>query len=414
MKQIKIIALREFLATQANHWAFFPIIILFSDAPKPSAFNLLCWFFLGFMPFLLFFAREFVQSLLLQIVLFPICAGILYLMPIDPPFLKASYLFFSAAYLMASLLKMIKRDDHATRIFPFFVPLGINLVLGIIVAFVHSFHFSFFMHFAAILSITCSLMANYVSSYLIYVRRNEETASNMPKAKIFHSGAKSAFMYVALLIVPLIFIASFSVSDDFFQIIRYWFRSMMKAIFSKINATPDERNTHLQDGPATDPTQMPTLPNGQPSFFWRVLEVIVFAIVILLIVYALGTIILKIIHALSSLHRTKILIEAEEETEDLDLHEELKEHNSYKEQEENESLLSPRQRIRRMYRRKALSTQKEIYELNRMTAREVAMEEKNPEIATVYEKARYSELPCTKEDVTQMQAACRRKQTSEA
>ncbi|MBQ9488568.1 MAG: hypothetical protein IJU80_01395, partial [Lachnospiraceae bacterium] len=103
MKQIKIIALREFLATQANHWAFFPIIILFSDAPKPSALNLLCWFFLGFMPFLLFFAREFVQSLLLQIVLFPICAGILYLMPIDPPFLKASYLFFSAAYLMASL-----------------------------------------------------------------------------------------------------------------------------------------------------------------------------------------------------------------------------------------------------------------------------------------------------------------------
>ena len=61
-----------------------------------------------------------------------------------------------------------------------------------------------------------------------------------------------------------------------------------------------------------------------------------------------------------------------------------------------------------------MSTQKEIYELNRMTAREVAMEEKNPEIATVYEKARYSELPCTKEDVTQMQAACRRKQTSEA
>ncbi|MBQ9489896.1 MAG: DUF4129 domain-containing protein, partial [Lachnospiraceae bacterium] len=237
---------------------------------------------------------------------------------------------------------------------------------------------------------------------------------NMPKAKIFHSGAKSAFMYVALLIVPLIFIASFSVSDDFFQMIRYWFRSMMKAIFSKINATPDERNTHLQDGPATDPTQMPTLPNGQPSFFWRVLEVIVFAIVILLIVYALGTIILKIIHALSSRRRTKLLMEAEEETEDLDLHEELKEHNSSKEPEENESLLSPRQRIRRMYRRKALSTQKEIYELNRMTAREVAMEEKNPEIATVYEKARYSELPCTKEDVTQMQAACRRKQTSEA
>ena len=390
MKQIKIQMLREFLSTQANHWAFFPVVILFAETERPDFLCLICWFFLGLMPLALFIAREIVQSFILQVASFFIIGGFLALLPLEPAFLKATYLFFAMIYLMMSLFKMIKKDNRYTMTLPLFFPMCINIILSIIAVYVNHLHFSFYMHFAAIISICMALLANYVEHYLVFTIGNEETSSNMPSKKIFHSGIAGTIQFVGLLIIPLMVIASFSISDEFFRLLMHGGQQGIKKfiLFLRKFFSSSDRQTFIRDGGESEPFQRAVIPEQQPSMFWMLLEKLAFAGVMLLLLYGLYLILMKILGFLHSYQKSKVLIE-------------------------DDSFLSPTQRIRRLYRKKALSTNHEISELWRMTAREIATEEESPQIAYVYEKARYSRSVCTADDLKEMQAACRRKRKSE-
>ena len=414
MKQIRIQMLREFLSTQANHWAFFPVVILFAETERPDFLCLICWFFLGLMPLALFIAREIVQSFILQVASFFIIGGVLALLPLEPAFLKATYLFFAMIYLMMSLFKMIKKDNRYTMTLPLFFPMCINIILSIIAVYVNHLHFSFYMHFAAIISICMALLANYVEHYLVFTIGNEETSSNMPSKKIFHSGIAGTIQFVGLLIIPLMVIASFSISDEFFRLLMHGGQQGIKKfiLFLRKFFSSSDRQTFIRDGGESEPFQRAVIPEQQPSMFWMLLEKLAFAGVMLLLLYGLYLILMKILGFLHSYQKSKVLIEVAEETEDIDVHEDLSP-SSVIIEEEDDSFLSPTQRIRRLYRKKALSTNHEINELWRMTAREIATEEESPQIAYVYEKARYSRSVCTADDLKEMQAACRRKRKSE-
>ena len=411
MRQTSIQLLREYFATTANHFAFFPMVIMFAATSKPRPITLIGWILLGFLPFFLFIAREILQSFLLQIALLPLFAGLLYVLPIQPENLKFTYLFFAAVYLLISLFKSVKREFGATKCLPPFIPLGLNVILGIIAIYVNHLKFSFYMHFAVIISVLASFLAFYLDQYLSFTIRNEETASNMPKKKIFKSGFSATTTFVGLLSIPLIVTSAFAVPDDFFRNLMHWIRVNLRILIRYIKGlfNEKERDTHIIDGAEMEQLQRLNLVENNTSLFWRVLEVIIFAVVLLVFLYVMYKLILKIYHFITSFEKRKVVLEAEEETEDIDVREDL--NVKLKEDEDDkEGLLSPGRRIRHLYRKVALSTPRQPYTLYRMTAREFGQEENLPaDMALLYEKARYSSQTCTKEDLKQMQNACRRK-----
>lgn len=413
MDRVKIALLRELLATQTNHWALFPAILLFAETTLISPYCIMGWILAGLLPVCLFFVREVLQSFLLQFLLLPVFLGVTYLLPFEPYLLKMIMLFLEVIYAGLSLMKSIKQDSMPTKFMPPFVPLVINFSLAIIAVYSTKMRFTFFMHVSAILSILCALLLYYVDRYFVFTVSNEGTASNMPKRKIFRSGIKASLLYLGSISAVLFVIASFSISDEFFRTVMHVINGWIKTFFSFLSSLfPEkERDTHVIDGGELEPFTRPEFGETHTSIFWRILEVIVFVVVIAIIVAFFANLIIKILKLLFSVRRKKILIEAEEETEILDQRERLSQTLAPLQEEEDDPRLSPNWRIRRFYRRRALSSGKEPSLLYRMTAREFAQQEGSTDLASLYEKARYSLMPCTKEDVKLMQLACRRKKS---
>ena len=414
LTRTNIALLREFLATQANHWAFYPAVILFAETTYLSAYAVVAWGLVGFLPILLYIAREIVRSILLQICLVTIMIGIVYLIPVDPVIMKGAYLLFVMAYVMFSLFKTIKTNDPFTHAFPPFVPLFINLFLSIIAVYVTKMHFSFMMHVSAIVSIIFSLLAFYLDRFRIFVIANEESASNVPKNKILKSGLLSSFQFLAILAALTTFIASFSVSDAFFKVIVDRIQLVVRKFFDllrKLFPSLPKAPKHLSDG-ATDPFEFNPYTPRSTSIWAKIIEVVLYFIVLAFVCIVVIYVIYKILRFFMVRKKTLTVLEEEEaENEIIDLHESIVQKVIFKEENEDDSFLSPTLRIRRLYRKKAMSTHKTTNELSHITAREFAAEEKLPGLAGLYEKARYSTTPCTKEDLKNMQEICRRKKS---
>lgn len=407
MRQRKITVLREFLATQANHWIFLPLLMILTENVHPSAWCLLGWVMVGFLPILLFTCREIIQSTLLQFFLVVIYAGIVFFLPMEPEITKGICGFFVMAYMMQSLFKVIKKEEKLTHAFPPFVPLAINFVLCAIALFTTGESASFFMHLSAILSVMCSILAFYLDRYLHFTNANEGTSSNMPKGKIFRSGMQANLKFLGAISALLFLIASFAISDEFFRKIYLWNRNGLKKILQWIASlfTRTKRDTHILDGMNSATFDVTAVPAGQTSALAHVLEVLFFAAVVVFLINRLG-------HLVNAFQKKKRSQEAEEETESLDLHESLtpKAEAGFQE-EEDDGWLSPTQRIRRLYRRRALASNFERRSLYYLTAREFSLQENNLMLSEIYEKARYSPESCDKEDLKKMQLACRRKKS---
>ncbi|MBP5281104.1 MAG: hypothetical protein J6Z22_01250 [Lachnospiraceae bacterium] len=412
--QARVISLRELLASQANHWAIFPALILFVESSYLSGTVIFAWVFLGFLPVCTFIARELVESFLLQVLMFPIFVGVLVLLPIEPLNLKAAMIFVGIVYTILSLWKSAKQRNAATHAFPPFVPLMINLVLCIIAVYVSNARFTFLMHVSAIISIIMSLLTFYVDRFYIFTVSNEGTSSSMPRKKIFRSGFSSSVFYLGITSLVLLFIASFSVSDEFFRVvINFLQKSFGRMIRKFLDLFPHrDKVDMIKDGAEMEPFTMETLPDKETPFFMRILEVITFAFVVSVILLLIASLIYNLVKWLLGKKPVKKVEEAEEESEAIDLHESIssKAPRAY-EEEGDDSLLSPAMKIRKLYRKRALASNFERERLFRMTAREFAADESLPEMPAIYEKARYSKETCTKEDLKEMQLACRRKKS---
>lgn len=414
MSRIKIAILREFLATTTNHWAIFPAILLYAGTIHVSGPAALGWIVLGFLPSLMFISREVFQSFLLQLLTFPIFAAILLLLPIEPYDLRTAMLFLGIIYVVLSVFKTVKQDRQGTTAFPPFIPVLINLALSMIAVYTIKVPISFLMHVSAIMAMLLSLLTFYVDRYFIFTIANEETASNMPKRKIFHSGMSATSWYLGIVAAITLFIASFSISDDFFRTIVHYINMGIRAIvkFFKRFFPDNQESTDIPEDGQLNRLGLPDVPEGKLSIFWKILEVVVLALVALILITFIVNLIIRIVKWFMARDPKRRVIEAEEECESIDLHESITEKRPRAEvEEEDDPFLSPTQRIRRLYRRKALASGKEPYALRRITARELGEDQNLPGMAEIYEKARYSTQDCTKEDLKAMQLACRRKKS---
>lgn len=402
MSQRKITLAREFMAVMTNHWTFFPFVFVYAAVSELSGMAFLGWILAGFAPLFLALIRNTTQSILLQLCCYPIFMGVLAVLPIEPEMLKGIYFFFTTIYLLFSIYKTLTGKSGLTKILPPFVAMGIHFVCAFVIfPNMEIYHYPYFLLVGLILTGLFFFFAFYIDQYLSFVIKNEETSSSMPKSKIFCSGMKLSLAYLGLGSLFLFFVSVFGISDEFLH--GFWgrvkelirkFISFLASLFK-----PGDSDIHFYDGMG-DPSQFPPAVEGSTSLLWRILEVLLFYLVILILLAFFAYILYKIIVFFLQRLPQKELYEAEEEVEDLDIHESLDGKQSpFLTDSEKEGFLSPRQRIRRIFKQRAQRSNFLPGQLPFLTARDVASSQRNPALSHYYEKARYSPFEIEKEDV---------------
>lgn len=404
---------REFFVTQSNHWFYFAAILVYFSIQiaSPSFLDLLCWGILGFFPFLLCVIRDHTDRYILLFLfsILPALGILLFPLSADAP--RSLYMAFAMLYVFLSIYHSAKEKSHLTRIIPLYGSLPVLFLLAFIQSF-SEYELSFFPYcISAILVSGCYFLAYYADKFLYFTLLNEGTAASMPEDKIFRSGAGISCIYVLVGSVICYFLALFAVPDQFYRSFRLWIREKLRHFLALIGSmftigeTGDLTTEAFDKLPAGNPEQF----ESSSSFFWRLLEVLSIAVMSFAAAALVLGILIKLMMFLFRVRREET--EAEEEPNELpDLHEKLKPQKQRYFVAGTETDLSIQRRIRRLFRRKLKLSIEDFKVLRTTTAREFAAEEKNSLLADIYEKARYSEIPCTEQDLKEMQIACRRKQ----
>ena len=409
MSKRSITLFREFMAATTNHWTFLPVVFVFAGIFEISPIGLFTWCLIGILPVLLYVAREIIQSFILQVCFLPIVFGLMFFLPVEQDVLKGVLFFIAFVYIMLSVFMSI-RQTHFSKILPPFIAMGIHVITNLIIfPRMEFYRYPFILYLSMIITFISFFFAFYVDQYLIFVGRNEETSNSMPRDKIFNSGMRLSLYYLGIGTVILFFISSFAISDEFIH--EFWrklkgkLREAIKYLISLLSK--QERDTHLSDGADSLHMNFPDIEQKPPSLFWQIMEIFLFALVILLLVAVFLYLLYKIYLFIRRLIPQKIAYEAEEEVESIDKHEALSPKKKVMLDEEDDGLQSIRLKIRKLYRRKALSSGLTNEVLIFSTAREVADELHNPVLPAIYEKARYSQEPCDKEDLKRLQESFR-------
>ena len=413
MRRPKTILLREFFAAMTNHWTIFLFVLFFPEISSITGPELICWILLGMFPVVLFVARELVQSFLLMIMSFVVFFGIITLFPMDSAYFKSYYQMTAIFYLAMSTIRFFRRKGSFTYpIHPVF-PMAVNFIFAMIALVTTHTYVAFYSYLSVVISSMSYFMAFYVDQYFHFTSINDETSSNMPDKKILITGMGAATKYLSILILPLTIIVSTTISDEFFHRVLNKFNEIARIILRFLGKIlfREKVNEIMSDGTESEMADNFFLTQPNPSIFWQILEKIIFALAIMAVAFFLIRIGIKIFKFLFAAFAKHPYVVSDEEEEIIDVREKINIEKVVSDEEDNPND-SITVRIRKLYRKKAIASALSTSELYRTTAREFSVMEKNPDLADIYEKARYSTVSCTKEDLKQMQLAYRRKNKS--
>ncbi len=412
MDQDYTFGLREFFASQANHWFFFVAVLFFSAEWnfQPGAGDILAWVFLGFLPPALYLVRRKKKRFLTVLLCHILAIAAVLLLPLSFFGLRILYLVFAMGYVLVSVLHYLQPKEMPTRI----VPPYVSMVLCFLVPFFLSFQreklYVFPYCLVMILQAGMYFLAFFTDKFLVFTSLNTGTASSMPKREIFASGIRSAFIFVLSVSGLLFLISLLTVPKEWFQRFQDWVREGLRELFQFLfgwigrlqrDSSPKQEFSDGISGAAQLPAQAET------AVVWLILEKV---FILLMVIGLIAFTVYVLVRILRQLRGITVVSKPEEDLpEEKDIHEKLLAEPVRIASAQEEGWLSPRQKIRRLYKKKLLESGDENVRLISLTAREFALAQDNPMLGEIYEKARYSQEPCDKQDVRRMHLACRRK-----
>lgn len=191
------------------------------------------------------------------------------------------------------------------------------------------------------------------------------------------------------------------------------FSSVLGFIFSLFKNKEETKLSQETDVPE-DFGDFMDISDGMDTGVWQVLQKIVFVIVICF----LGYLLLKVIFKVISLVKNIVIPSSSTDKGVLEEVDDIREKCDIVNKDKKRSrtlfaALSYEERIRKTFKKKVkaakylICNENDDSRLALYTAKECAHKLDNPHLAEIYEKARYSDIPCSKEDVSGMKEACR-------
>lgn len=411
IKRIQFV--NEFLTEQMNHWLLYPLPLTVMGVTKALLDmgdpGLAMWALCSLIPLVFFVFRYKVKNLILFLLAHAGVLALVFALSGQSILTRIICTICVAGYLIQSLVLRLKHDSVYSE--------GIPLVAGVVLSAVTAL-FQYYQgtrgwenyyNWPLIAGIALFFVIYFIDHYLDFLSMNKSSAGILPAAEMFHSGMGLVLGYTMLGIGILIFSTQFEWLAGILRPIGDMLLRFLRFLFS--------RSSHSEEVPQPVGEELPPagmggmeLPPAEETFwFWEVLEIIMMVAFGIAILVGVGVLLWKLFKLIQK-YMVFRYQESEIQTgEAYDFREKCEiEKNTDKKKRGLFDSLSPRERIRKLYKKKlpAASVRADVQEdLTLHTAREWEQKLALEGMADLYEQARYSDREITGADVKKMKDA---------
>lgn len=409
----------EFLTTQMNHWIFFPlemtamsIAMQFAEIPVETP-DFLLWACCGTIPVICFLIRYFVQ----RFWLFSLCHGMVFVTVIfcTLPMNLADTLLCVICGATYILLSFALRLKESSEIYSDTIHPVTALLLSVAANYLlhkqeSTPDWDSYYLFVLIGVLACYLIIYYLRHYLNFLLVNRSSTGYLPAKEILHSGIGFVLPYTLIGVLILVLSLNVTWLEPILHIIKAILKPILVFLIGLLPEgsesaeilSPLENMRSRQDDLG--------LPVGETFWLWQLLEYVALMLFFCGCIYVLIRTLKWVIRYIKgiSIHKMDIV------TGQADVFD-VREKCSIEKKEtgrQGDGLFqrfTPAKRIRRLYKKRVLTggIEAESREsLNYRTAKECGKLLSLPDMAVLYDKARYSDKESTAEDVRQMKLAC--------
>lgn len=424
IKKERICFLREILIAMINHWCFFPLAITcmavaftYSDSTMQNTLEkqaLLLWGLCQLFSIAYFLIRNYVKHILPFFLLHFLALAGVFLLPVQGKLIYFVICTFAAivAMLLSFSLKLKQHTIYSSVIPP-------AVILAVTVASVFIGHqvegvpdFSQCELFVLTGTFGCYLLVYFLEKYLEFLRMNQSSAGLIPAKEIFQSGFGLVSLYAAAVVLLLLLSTNVSFLESIFRVLKTGAMFLLGLLFRLLSHSSAEETEVIGESMTGRQDNSLMLPEPEESFWlWQVLEYAAMLLVACAGIVFLVWLLVKLFRFLQAAFLKEASVQ-EKVFDNSDCYEVREKCNKDKHlkkkafgRETFREYLTPRERIRRLYKKKVLSLagqEEKKAALAYLTPRETALELSLPQIAPVYEKARYTEEMLTSEDVARM------------
>lgn len=432
MKQSKVRIFQELLTTQINFLIFYPfaltIVTMFRNLIPTEKPSFPVWVIGGLIPFCLYFVRQKVHHFLPLVLLHGAGVGVYivlsqFLSAEGSPINKVFFMLVGIGFVIYSIYLRLMTDDFidSTVAMPFAV--GFVAVAIFAQHYLGNREWDSYYKIPLIIVLAFYFLNYYLREYNNFLVVNASSTGILPEKEIFHTGMRLTILYTLIGTVVLICTAQYSWLQNILTILKDFISTILRFIFSLFpEKEPEEIILTKTESVQGHGMELPEA--GEPALFWKIFEVVaVIALLVglLLIIYfslrKFAAFVTKMMQKRGIAPKNNAAYEAFDVREKCEIKKKKSHRNSPL---EILVFLDAKEKIRRIYKKRASGFKpnplmeksqgtKEFSQerLNFYTVREMETLMDSGEFATIYEKARYSDEPCTPKDVKLMKEACR-------
>lgn len=419
IKRIRI--LNELLTEEMNHWMIYPVILVnMGIARKMLGIgdpDLLLWSLCGLFPPVFFLIRCAAKHLIPFVFLHLAVAAAVIAASLMLPMLvieKVICIVCVLGYALYSLVQRLKNNTLYTGAIQLPLAVGISALSALLQHYQGTKGWDNYYLFSLIAEIALYFIIYYVEHYLDFLAMNNSSAGFLPAREMFHSGMGLVLLYTTLGAVILLLGSQFEWVAGILEPIKALLLRFLRFLFSRRGSEEPEVELPAEEPVNTEMGGMPLPAGGEPHWIWKVLEFLLMAAFFVGILCAAIYLIRKfvqIVRKYMHLQFSERTTQAEEDAFDIREKCEI-EKSSDKDRRSLFSALSPKERIRKLYKKRVLQSaegkaEEDPGRLGLFTAKEWEEKLETDGMAEIYELARYSRREMTGAEVRKMKEACR-------
>lgn len=418
--------INEFLIEQMNHWLLFPIaltVTIFSRQQGDFKPDLLMWVLCSSFPLVFFLLRNKCNSLYTLLFSHVGAAALSFLIPVQNGIVdRILCVGCAAVYMLFSVVWYLKKDNVFSS--PMQLPVAIfiscfSTLFSVILqndTSQENANWSNYLILPLIFSLGLFFIIMYIQQYMNFLNVNKSSAGCLPASEIFHSGLGLAALYTILCVFLMLLVTQFSWFKRVGNLLQNVLWKLMRWILAKLPKSSEANTIPTDEDFSALPNISSFFERQQTFWLWEVLQYVFVAALALAALVLLFKALAKLISCIQGRYVFRARSQAAQEEDAFDIREKcVPSAKTAKKRQRHLGPLSHSERIRKLYKRKLLSsaermTAQENSRLEIYTAREWERRLSVKGMAPLYEKARYSCQEVSAEDVRRMKEVCRQEQ----
>ena len=410
MKQEKIIVWSDILATQMNHWTLFSIAAMASIIAGVTTPPVALWLFSGLVPVFFFFIRRYTNTFAVMALSHTICLALFFFLPFPNFPTKVMFCLYGIGLFINSFIIRLRTKERLDEaISP---PVAVGIIAVSLFALYYQERPGFDVYYIAMAAIYFIgyYIRYYLQHYLYFMTVNANSTGYIPHREVFASGLRLTGIFSFFAVILLILFSDIGWLSELAGQLKngiIWLRE--HGVFAWLASLFEEEYEPITNqGNNSEPLSSGFMPleMGEPGLFWVALEKVTMTVVPIVIACLLCFALFQFIKMVKEIFRKKRMLAEETDGESIrDIRETYEVKKEKGKQKDLFAFLSPAERIRRIYKqriwtkRTVLAAKGNVHPLHTYTARECGLLLSENELAAVYEKARYSNAKCTRDDV---------------